>query len=317
MTTRDFLSVFGRLSPRQLELATRCLCLLLLLGLTVKSAALAHWGLVAVLLVLFSFLLLNTFAPVMGRPAPIPVQVLMLALVATVLVTTFYLGLSGAIWTFPALVGLRYAGPNARTGPLRWALVLLVPLLVAWHGDLPNAGRIFAAASISALYLWLAEGQVISLQSRLDQDEGRDPLTRAYLPARLEQDVGRIPALAPVSMLLVRLEGLDRLREQALGAQADEALSLIARGINPLLSARERLYRLGNDDLLVGLAGWRAYESYELGQQLTRVLADRLPPDITLQVGVAEVYDTESFPSALNHAYSQLGAPDGPPPPLA
>lgn len=316
MTTRDLLAIFGRLPPRQLELAIRCLCLALLLGLTIKSAMLAHWGLVAVLLVLFSFLLLNTFAPLWGRAAPIPVQLLMLALVVTVLVTTFYLGLSGAIWTFPALVGLRYAGPKARTGALRWALVLFVPMLVAWHGDLPNALRLFAAASISALYLWLAEGQVVSLQARLDQDEGRDPLTRAYLPARLQKDLHRIPDLAPVSMLLLRIDGLLTLREQTEGTAADEVLRRVAHGVLPLLSARERLYRLGNDDLLIGFAGWRAYECYELGEQLRRVLHDRVPEGLTLQVGVAEVSDTEGFPSALDTAYAQLSDPKGPPPPF-
>ena len=317
MTTRDLLAIFGRIPPRQLELAIRCLCLALLLGLTVKSAMMAHWGLVAVLFVLFSFLLLNTFAPVFGRAEPIPVQLLMLALVVSVVATTFYLGLSGAIWTFPALIGLRYAGPNARTGALRWALVLLVPILVAWHGDLPNALRLFAGASISALYLWLAEGQVVTLQARLDQEEGRDPLTRAYLPARLQKDVNYIPDLAPVSMILLRIDGLPLLRQQLVCTQADEVLRHVAHGVLPLLSGRERLYRLGNDDLLIGFAGWRAYECYELGEQLRRVLHDRVPEGLTLQVGVAEVSDTEGFPSALDTAYAQLSNPQGPPPPIA
>lgn len=309
MTIRDVLTLFRRLPPKRLELATRLFCVLLLVGLTIKSAVLSHWGLVVALVVLSGILFLNTVAPLVNRRPPVPVITLMLALVVTVCLTTLYLGLSGAIWMFPALVGLRYAGGNLRTGPLRLVLVLVVPLLVAWHGDLPNAGRLFAAGLISALYLWLAEGQVLTLKARLDRDEGRDPVTGAYSRTRLEGDLALIPGLAPVGLLLLRLDGVSGLRDRAERGRADALLADVATMVIPMLSARERLYRLGGQDFLIALAGWRSYESYELGQQLQRSLSGTLPDQITLRLGVAEVSETEEFATALDLAYAQLATP--------
>mgnify|MGYP000439279845 CR=1 FL=1 len=306
MTIRDVLTLFRRVPPKRLELATRLFCVLLLVGLTIKSAVLSHWGLVVALVVLSGILFLNTMAPLVNRRPPVPVITLMLALVVTVCLTTLYLGLSGAIWMFPALVGLRYAGGNVRTGPLRLVLVIVVPLLVAWHGDLPNAWRLFAAGLISALYLWLAEGQVLTLKARLDRDEGRDPVTGAYSRTRLEGDLALIPGLAPVGLLLLRLDGVSGLRDRAERGRADALLADVAKVVIPMLSARERLYRLGGQDFLIALAGWRSYESYELGQQLQRSLSATLPSQITLRLGVAEVSETEAFATALDKAYAQL-----------
>ncbi|MFP3385196.1 GGDEF domain-containing protein [Tritonibacter sp. SIMBA_163] len=312
MITSRLLAVFGDIPAHRLDCATRMFCVLLLLGLAVKSAVLAHWVLVGFLVALAGIIFVNLLALWRHSAARVPLSVLVAVLTATVILTTFYVGISGAIWMFPVLVGLRFAASPAQYQPARLVLIVMVPLVVLYHGDAGNAGRLLAAALISSAYLWLAEGEMVSLRAKLDRDEGRDPLTRAFSRASLEQDREMISRLAPVGLVVIRLDGVMALRNQGQDRQADKLIASVAREIIPILSTRERLYRLGNSEFMIGLAGWRAFESYELGQHICRSVQPTLPEGVNAQSGAAEVHDPEEFESALARAMAGLDtAPTG------
>lgn len=310
MIAKSFLNVFGRMSPRRLELLTRLFCVVLLLGLAVKNTVLGHWGLVVALVVLSAILVINARWSILSGVPRVPDTGMVVSLTMTILLSTAYLGLPGAIWLFPALVGLRFLGGDRQTGSVRWALVVLVPLIVLFQGDADNAARLFGAGLISALYLWLADGEVVTIRTRLERQEGRDPQTRAYTRSRLERDLHLIPELAPVGLILVRIEGLMTLRGQGKPEVADRLLVAAADRIIPMLSGRERLYLLGGGDFLVALAGWRSYESYELGQQiresLTAVVELENLAQTPVRIGVSEVREWEGFEAAMSQAYAQI-----------
>jgi len=314
--TSNLLTLFGGLPPRRLDLVTRLFCILLFLGLAAKSVVMGHLPLAAILVLLAAIILINLIALQRARQPVVPLSVLVAVLTVTVLLTTHYVGIAGAIWMFPTLIGLRFAGTPTQHLPARLALIMLVPLLIGLQGDVPNAARLFAAALIASAYLWLAEGEAVSLRARLDRDEGRDPLTRAYSRARLERDRAMIPTIAPVGLVLLRLEGAMAQRALAERRQADLVMQRVADRVLSMLSSRERLYRLGGDDFLVALAGWRAYESYELGQQLCKSLQPDLPDGVVIRCGVSEVFEAAALDAALEIARAQLSpAPvqDAPP----
>jgi len=306
----NFLNVFGRLPPRRLELIIRLSCVVMLAAFAVKGAVFAHWGLMVALIVLATILLVNSGVKIFGRIPVVPLSGVAAAITMAVLLSTAYLGVPGAIWLFPALVGLRFLGAETQTGPARLGLVILVPMIVLYQGDVGNAARLFGASTISALYLWLAEGEMLSLRSKLDQDQGRDVQTRAFTRARLERDIQQIQKLAPVGLILIRVDGLMALRERGQAYHADQILTGAAAGIIPMLSARERLYRLGGEDFLISLAGWRSYESYELGEQirkmLVRYISDLGSEEVAIRIGVSEVMEPEAFDAALDLTYAQV-----------
>ncbi|NIZ14055.1 GGDEF domain-containing protein [Phaeobacter sp. HF9A] len=308
MSTSRFLTTFGRMPPRRLDAGIRLCCLVLLVGLIVKSVLFAHWGLVAALVVLAISLAVNLVLPTTTR-AQASLDILFIsALTATVLLVTVYLGTEGAIWLFPAIVGMRFISVKLRTGLARVALLVLVPLILAFQGDVANAGRVFAGASIVAFYLWLAEGELVPLRTKLDRDEGRDPLTRAFTRERLERDAELIPQLAPVGVLLIRLEGITDQSWQGRDQSSETLIAHAAAQLLPLLSRRERLYRVAREDFLIALSGWRPYESFELGEQLREVLVRGLPQGITPRVGVTEITEVADFNAALLRVYKDSGA---------
>ncbi|TNJ47815.1 GGDEF domain-containing protein [Phaeobacter sp. B1627] len=310
MIAYNFLQAFGRLPAHRLELVIRLSCVVLLAAFAIKGAVFAHWGLMIALILLATILLVNSGVSPFGRTPVVPMPGVVAAITVTVLLSTTYLGVPGAIWMFPALVGLRFLGAGAQSGPARLVLVILVPLIALYQGDAGNAARLFGAGTISAVYLWLTEGQLVSLRSKLDQNEGRDPQTGAYTRTRLERDMNLIPQLAPVGLILIRVDGVMALRQRGQGERADQMLTDAAARILPMLSARERLYRLGGEDFLISLAGWRAYESYELGQQIRKALGQFIADCGTeggdIRIGVAEVMEPEAFDEALDLAYAQL-----------
>ncbi|MCG7624370.1 GGDEF domain-containing protein [Epibacterium sp. Ofav1-8] len=316
----NLLSVFGAIPPQRLDLFTRVFCIVLFLGLAVKSVLMNHLPLAVILVCLAGIILVNLTALQLGRRPPVPLSVLVVVLTATILMTTHYVGIAGAIWMFPTLIGLRFAGRSSQHLPARLALIVLVPVLIFLQGDAPNAARLFAAALIASAYLWLAEGEILSLRAKLDLDEGRDPLTRAYGRARLERDRALIPAIAPVGLVLLRLDGVLELRARQQGDRVDQVLARVVREVEPMLNTRERLYRLGGGDFLVALAGWRSFESYELGQQLCKSLQPLLPKGVILRCGVSEVYEPAALEAALEIARAQVeeasarGAPPSPAP---
>ena len=155
MIASKFLAVFADIPARRLDSATRGFCVLLLLGLAFKSVLLAHWALSAILVVLAGIILINMVALNLEREAFVPLSILVAVLTATVILTTFYVGLSGATWMFPTLVGLRFAAPPSQYQPARLVLIVMVPLVVLYHGDAGNAGRLLAAGIITSAYLWL------------------------------------------------------------------------------------------------------------------------------------------------------------------
>ncbi len=313
MTSDNFLNFFTRVSPRRLEMATRFFCIALLWGLSVKNAVLGYWGLVIALVVLSGMLLINSGCGLLRRLPKVPASGLLVVLILTILLSTAYLGAPGAIWLFPVLIGLRFLAADTVTRQQGWVLVVLVPLVLLLQGDAANAARIFAAALISALYLWLAEGELVSLRSRLDQDEGRDPVTRAFTRDRMERDLERLPQQAPMGLILLRFEGLMTLRGQAKSDQAGAFLALAADRVHQMLSGRERLYWLGGGDFLITLVGWQSYQSYELGEQIRKSLVtltcEQQLAQIVVQMGVSEVRDGQGFDAALDRAYGEISVP--------
>jgi GGDEF domain-containing protein len=301
-----FLAVVADIPARYLDSITRGFCVALLLGLAVKSVLLSHWALSAILVVLAGIILVNIIALHLEREAFIPLWMLVTVLTATVILTTCYVGLSGATWMFPTLVGLRFAAPPSQYQPARLVLIAVVPLVVLLQGDPGNAARLLAAGLITSAYLWLAEGEIVSLRSRLDGDDGRDPVTRAFSRARMEQDKSMIASHAPVGLVVVRLDGLMDLRVRGEGARADDIMASVAAAIIPLLSTRERLYRLGGSEFLIGLAGWRAFECFELGQTVCKTVQPHLPKGVRARSGVAEVTTPQDFDAALDLASSMV-----------
>ena len=59
---------------------------------------------------------------------------------------------------------------------------------------------------------------------------------------------------------------------------------------------------------MIGLAGWRAFECFELGQKVCKILQPQLPEGITAQSGVSEVKAPEDFEAALDLASSMVSS---------
>jgi diguanylate cyclase (GGDEF)-like protein len=135
-----------------------------------------------------------------------------------------------------------------------------------------------------------------------------DPLTglanRRQLDARLEELLGP-PAVQPVAVALVDLDGFKGVNDRASHAEGDDVLRVVAGTLKSTLRGGDLVSRYGGDEFVALLPGAPLAAAEAALNRAVRAVAE-LPPDlsrgVTLSVGVVALRPNESAQSVLARA---------------
>ena len=290
------------------ELAARGLLSLLLLGLCVKNLMIGLLPLAAALAVFDLMLLLNLFSDINRRARPVSSRIMCCALSIVLICSAASLGVGGAIWAFPALVGTRVMASRGGSVTMAIFLTAIVPAILAFNGDAANAARMFGALLLTSFYVVFAQGHVPTFGEAIDMASMRDPLTRVFNRARLDRAVSELKPQETAGLLVLEIENFADLK-QSLGPVAiDNALRQVAETFHGFLGEREQIFRVGPSEFMILLRGWSQYETHALADRVRdHIEQGAVDRQVKIRVSVSSVTGGDTPSNALEDVQAQLG----------
>lgn len=170
------------------------------------------------------------------------------------------IGLSGALWSFPAIISNFLLVPRGLA--LGASALVIVGLAVegSAFGSLHERLMYFAAASVACLLAYVFAHQTHVQQRQLETLASRDPLTGVANRRSMEREL-LIAAEAfrrhrvPVGLAVMDLDRFKRINDEAGHEAGDQVLVAFARLVEARCRSGDRLFRYGGEEFVLLLPG--------------------------------------------------------------
>jgi diguanylate cyclase (GGDEF)-like protein len=211
------------------------------------------------------------------------------------LVVGHVIGLSGAFWSYAAIVAAFLLVPRGRA--LVAATVLIVLLTVdgtAFPTLLPRLMYI-SSASVTCMFAFAFARHTALQREQLEILASRDPLTGAPNRRAMTRELhiaaeGFRRHRVPVGLLVMDLDHFKRINDELGHEAGDSVLVDFARLVQSRCRAGDRLFRYGGEEFVLLLPGTDAEALRPLADELRRAIASSLRSGVrpvTVSVGGA------------------------------
>lgn len=255
-------------SAHPVEHFARALLVLMLLGLAIKNLVVGHFPLAAIVAVFDVLLVLNLISDCRRTARFVSSRVLSVVLALMLMISAATLGVGGAIWAFPALVGARILGSRGASVAMALILSTAIPVILAYEGDAANAARMFGALLLTSFYVIFAQGHVPAFGEALDQTSMRDPLTRVFNRARLDRAVADLKPNEFAGLVFVEVKHFSEMNQEFGRGAGDDILRRVAATVQGFLGEHEHVYRVGPAEFVVFMRGWSSVETLALTDRI-------------------------------------------------
>jgi diguanylate cyclase (GGDEF)-like protein len=290
----------------------------LLLPFTVNHFFAGRWMLGAVVGVAQTALMANGLMLRLGRDAPVPFWLMVLAMALAVVGAILVQGTHGALWAAPTLF-IAYFLLRRRVALVLSLLMLAggtAAALLSEGGGPPLAARVFATLSVLLVMINVVLNVVGELQEALQAQAITDPLTGAFNRRHLVKQLGALPEPAPgtdaVNVLLaVDVDHFKSINDRHGHAAGDAVLRGLVATLRARLRPSDRLFRTGGEEFVLLLPRIGRTDASRLAEDLRRRVAEAaLVPDhpergVTVSIGVAAQCpgrDAEAWQHATDEA---------------
>lgn len=295
-------------TPRKIETFMAQLCIALLGALVVKNLYVGLYALAGLILLLKLMLLADLAWQTRGRPIPIPIPAILSVLVLTILATIYYCGPQGALWAFPAIIGVNLVETRRAGIALALVLTCVTPLMVYALGAPDMALRLLLSLSVTAAYMWYSVGKTLELQNRLLSASTHDPLTDSFNRRYLDWIVTQMPS-AQIGVLIIDIDHFKQINDRLGHAQGDLVLKAVAALIKDELRTGDSLYRIGGEEFVVLLPETQPEASQAVAHRIRhRIASAHILPDqsVTVSIGYALKSRLAAFEATLTAADAHL-----------
>lgn len=292
-----------------MEHGARAVILLLLLGLIGKNMAIGLVPLAISLAALFLVMLFNLICDMRRVARVFPSSLALVALSIVLMISTYALGVGGAIWAFPAVVSARVLGSRGLNAPFALLLSTTLPAILAFDGDAANAARLFGGLMLTTFYVMFAQGGVPTVREAIEASTARDPVTNAFDRSRLDHVLANLDPDEKAGCLVIEIDGFDQINQDLGWGAGDLVLRQVADTVQDFLGEREKLYRVGGAEFCALLKGWNDYESRALADRIKArvadsvILADR---EIAVSIGCSVLQEGGEFDAAFKAALRDM-----------
>ncbi|MFZ5656409.1 MAG: diguanylate cyclase [Pseudomonadota bacterium] len=220
------------------------------------------------------------------------------------------IGLSGALWSFPAIISNFLLVPRGLA--LGASALVIVGLAVegSAFGSLHERLMYFAAASVACLLAYVFAHQTHVQQRQLETLASRDPLTgvanrRAMKRELLIAAEGYRRHRLPVGLAVMDLDHFKRINDEAGHEAGDQVLRSFAELVQSRCRAGDRLFRYGGEEFVLLATGTDAAGLQRLVDDLRRAVAGNLrfgDRPVTVSIGGAVLQPGEDVHASLARA---------------
>jgi diguanylate cyclase (GGDEF)-like protein len=299
----------GDRSPIIENFMARC-CIGLLFFLTAQHVLTGQVLLAGLVVALQMMLVADVRAARRAQQLPVPVPVVLGAVLVCVLAAVLVSGSHGAAWAFPALVGTNLAQTRRSGTVVSVLLTLSVPGVVLTQSGAEVALTLFLALSLTGGFMWFSSNLTGKMQSRLLAASTRDPLTGCLNRRVLSWKARQLHANRSV-LLLIDIDHFKAVNDEYGHTRGDQVLKSVAALIRSELREGDSLFRLGGEEFLVLLEGSTSALSAHVAERIrSRIAATNFLGErkVTVSIGIAELAAQGSLSEALRLADEGLYA---------
>ncbi len=240
-------------------------------------------------------LIANAFAYRRCRSPPLPMWLMVLALVTAVTVAVTTQGLVGVFWAYPVLFICYFALPRLQALPLSMAMVLSIPALATLALPAPVALRILATLGLTVVMINVVLNVMGDLQGALVAQAITDPLTGAFNRRHLNQQLERMVATpqdprAANALLAIDIDLFKQVNDQMGHAAGDEVLKAVVACMAGRIRHADMLFRSGGEEFVLLLPRTSLDDALHVAEDLRSRIeqAEPLPRvRLTVSIGVA------------------------------
>jgi diguanylate cyclase (GGDEF)-like protein len=245
---------------------------------------------------------------------PVPPFVTAFLMLGAVGSATAVWGLDGAVWLFPAILGLALTVPA--TWRWAWLLsgILMMTVLFETQPSLANGSQFLLALVVFALILEVVLRANVITRDKLLGLVVRDPLTGVFNKRQLDFDlelaVERVRRnCQPCTLIAIDLDHFKPINDRHGHAHGDQTLLDVATALQRRLRRVDRTYRRGGDEFVVLLENTPLAGGCLVAESLRTIINQLEGPSggrMTASLGVAEFREGQSATEWLHDADSRM-----------
>ncbi len=267
----------------------------LLLPFTVNHFLVGRYKLGSIILLAQLVLFVNGLRLSQGRPAPVPMWIMVTAFCGAVVASVLVQGQNTVVWAFPALFIGYFLLPRRQAQVVSLVMALAVPLAVFSIVGASSGLRAFAAMVLTVAMINVVLSVVGELQSALVQQAITDPLTgawnRRHFDDRLMQMQQQPPLdavdRAPNVLLALDIDHFKTVNDRHGHAVGDEVLKALVQLVNQRKREGDQLFRTGGEEFVLLLPRILPEDARRVAEELRqRVETTELAPGLRVTVSI-------------------------------
>lgn len=246
--------------------------------------------------------------------APVPPFVTGFLMLGTAAGATAVWGLDGAVWLFPATLGLALTVPAASRWIWLLSAILMTTIIVGMQSSLANGSQLLLALVVFALILEVILRENAISRAKVLGLVVRDPLTGVFNKRQLDLDlelaIERVRRnRQPCTLIAIDLDHFKPINDRHGHAHGDQMLLDVATAIQRRLRRIDRTYRRGGDEFVVLLENTPLAGGSLVAESL-RTIINQLEGSnggrMSASLGVAEFREGQTATEWLHDADSRM-----------
>jgi diguanylate cyclase (GGDEF)-like protein len=231
-----------------------------------------------------------------------------------ILLATHHLGVTGALWAYPAVVFAYYTLSTRSASSIMLVLCPGVVLVAATQTEGALLARIAATIMLTWLLSLAFSANVERQRREMAELACSDPLTGARNRREMEAELRRAVHLKErygksASVILLDLDHFKHINDSHGHQAGDRVLVALTEQVTERLRQSDQLFRVGGEEFLILLPETELAQSRQLGLELgERIRSSTLGGigGITASLGIAELHVAESFDDWFKRADEAL-----------
>jgi len=270
-----------------------------------------HWVLGCSLLLFLGTFNTNVFWTIKDRPFVISYPLVMLTLSLTLFVTVFYIGFSGALWTYPIIIALYFIIPLKEANYSNFIIVVPIAILIFFKFESSLAIRYCASISATVALGIMVVNTIVDLQKKLLKQSSTDPLTgafnRRHMDSILNNIINRRDAAAEADVILMfDIDYFKKINDSLGHETGDVALQRLVEHIKGNIRKSDIIFRMGGEEFILLLRDTSLESALgmaeSLRQSIAKIVINECGTNMTVSVGLSVLSENMSYSQWLNDA---------------
>ena len=266
----------------------------LLLPFTVNHFVMGRHTLGSIILLAQAVLFVNGYRLRHGRPAPVPMWIMVLAFCCAVVASVLGQGLDTVVWAFPALFIGYFLLPRRQAQLFSLLLVVAVPVAVYSVVGTGAAVRALAAMVLTLAMINVVLSVIGELQVALVQQAITDPLTGAWNRRHFDELLMQMhapPAVGggrlPNVLLALDIDHFKAVNDRHGHAVGDTVLKSLVQLVNQRKRDGDQLFRTGGEEFVLLLPRIQPDDAHRVAEDLRqRIENTDLAPGLRVTVSI-------------------------------